>query len=514
VSDGSLFFAIKSVDEEQRLVYGRATEETLDRQGEILDYDASKPLWEEWIAETQEASGGKSMGNVRVMHRPDIAAGKLTRVDFNDDEKAIDVCAKVVDDAEWAKVLEGVYTGFSQGGKYISKKTDYSVKGIGGMPAVRVVIAPKELSLVDRPAVPTANFFEVVKCDGTKEQRSFKGGDMSDDATKGLWEARDFIAVIQQLKFLHDQIGEGGAVGPEIREKIRELGQLALAYLAEELGEHIGLTVLDSDDIDAMIGDAAGAAMDTDEDGEPIEGEKGDFPGHPFRGNQHAGGRAAGAHHVASRSAHLATVRANHSGGSVEHKAAANYHKRAAALHQKAGNAKMVAHHKDMAAQHMKIAHSAKSDSNSDAEKAAKTGQKALRSQLMDHAEKCFSAAKAYMDTYATAGEKAEADLDALKIAPPTPVVDVDAVAKAVIAVLDARDAEKASQEAEARKNSPEPESDRRPAVRAVPVSKEDDSASAGKVETVDARKAASEAPSPAAAISIIRRNPETFRVN
>ena len=49
------------------------------------------------------------------MHAP-IAAGKLTDIAFDDDAKRITVAAKIVDDDEWRKVQEGVYTGFSQGG--------------------------------------------------------------------------------------------------------------------------------------------------------------------------------------------------------------------------------------------------------------------------------------------------------------------------------------------------------------------------------------------------------------
>lgn len=247
----SVYFAIKSVDEEQRLVYGRATQETLDRQGEVLDYEGSKPYWEEWIKESQDASGGKSMGNVRVMHRPDIAAGKLVRVDFNDKEKSIDVAAKVVDDAEWQKVLEGVYTGFSQGGKYISKKNDPLVTGFGGMPAVRVVIAPKELSLVDRPAVPSATFFEVVKADGSTEQRSFKGDIMDkkieapvEEAKKGLWQAKSFLSVLQECNWLLEELkmerereGDASPIPEELEVCLGALAKLCEGYIGEQLAE-------------------------------------------------------------------------------------------------------------------------------------------------------------------------------------------------------------------------------------------------------------------------------------
>ena len=256
MSEASLFFAIKSVDEEQRLVYGRATQEVLDRQGEVWDYEQSKPLWEEWISETEAASGGKSKGNLRSMHQGNVAAGKVVRVDFNDTEKAIDVCAKVVDDAEWAKVLEGVYTGFSQGGKYVKKWNDPAVKGFGGMPAVRVVIAPKELSLVDRPAVPTANFFEVVKCDGTTETRRFKaqGGEMSEradapaeaggEAKKGIWQGRRFLSVLEECNWLLTELkdertreGDTSPIPEKLEACLGDLAGLCEEYIGEQLAE-------------------------------------------------------------------------------------------------------------------------------------------------------------------------------------------------------------------------------------------------------------------------------------
>lgn len=507
MSEASLFFAIKSVDEEQRLVYGRATQEVLDRQGEVWDYEQSKPLWEEWISETEAASGGKSKGNLRSMHQGNVAAGKVVRVDFNDTEKAIDVCAKVVDDAEWAKVLEGVYTGFSQGGKYVKKWNDPAVKGFGGMPAVRVVIAPKELSLVDRPAVPTANFFEVVKCDGTTETRRFKaqGGEMSEhaaapaeaggEAKKGLWEAKGLIGAIQDLKLLHDNIGEAGEIGAELEEQIRELGGLALQYLAEELGEHIGLTVPDGLDIDTVIGAASETDMETDDDGEPLSADKGDYPEYPFRGNQHARGRSAGAHHGASRSAHLASVRAHAKPDASSHRAAANYHKQAAAAHARAGNSKMVAYHKGTAATHAVHASaiSGKADTSADAAKAANTGRKAKRLALMD-------AHKAYMDTYETCSKdgdeddtgKADLEVDAAKAAP----LDVAAIAKEV--------AEKAvAAYIAASEDAAKAEAPRRPAIRAV--SKDED---AGKVEEVfDAAKAAHDATDPVSCFRALRAN-------
>ncbi|WP_063898984.1 DUF6582 domain-containing protein [Burkholderia ubonensis] len=162
-----LFARLTKVDEEKRLVYGRATEEVVDRAGEIMDYATSKPYFEKWSEGIAKATDGKSLGNLRAMHS-NIAAGKLTGIDFLDDEKAIDICSKVVDDNEWEKVLEGVYTGFSIGGDYVKRWADAELN------ARRFTADPCEISLVDLPCVPTASFFSIEKADGSVMQKAFK----------------------------------------------------------------------------------------------------------------------------------------------------------------------------------------------------------------------------------------------------------------------------------------------------------------------------------------------------
>ena len=115
-----LFLALAKVDVDKRLIQGVATAEAPDRAGEICDYASTKPYFEAWSAEALKASGGKSLGAVRAMHGR-VAAGKLTDIGFDDDEKRILVSAQIVDDDEWRKVQEGVYTGFSQGGRYVKR---------------------------------------------------------------------------------------------------------------------------------------------------------------------------------------------------------------------------------------------------------------------------------------------------------------------------------------------------------------------------------------------------------
>jgi hypothetical protein len=176
-----IFARITKVDEERRLVYGRATEEVVDRADEIFDYKSSKPLFQKWSAECFEDSQGKSFGNVRAMHGP-TAAGKLTEIDFHDDLKVIDVVSKVVDDNEWNKVLEGVYTGYSIGGGYAKRWDDI----VDGKKVTRYTADPCEISLVDRPCVPTAKFFDIAKADGTTQKVMFKAFTEPTDSTSGI----------------------------------------------------------------------------------------------------------------------------------------------------------------------------------------------------------------------------------------------------------------------------------------------------------------------------------------
>ncbi len=159
-----LFLPLAKVDVDRRLVTGVATAETPDRSGEIFDYASSKPHFQKWSAEAAAASSGKSLGAVRAMHGS-VAAGKLTDIAFDDNAKRVIVCAKIVDDDEWRKVQEGVYTGFSQGGRYVKRWADADT----GL--TRYTAEPHEISLVDLPCVPDATF-DVVK-GGVIEKRAF-----------------------------------------------------------------------------------------------------------------------------------------------------------------------------------------------------------------------------------------------------------------------------------------------------------------------------------------------------
>lgn len=174
-----VFIPLMKVDEEQRLVYGRATAEETDKAGEVMDYVTSKPLFEEWSGGIEKATGGLSKGNVRVMHGM-VAAGKLTEIDYDDDAQSIEICAKIVDDNEWNKVKEGVYTGFSVGGAYEKK---WDEKQEDGTKIKKFTARPMEISIVDNPCVTSATF-GLVKADGAIDQVEFKNPEVKEYLAK------------------------------------------------------------------------------------------------------------------------------------------------------------------------------------------------------------------------------------------------------------------------------------------------------------------------------------------
>lgn len=174
MSKFNLFARIMKVDEAQRIVYGRAADETPDKTNEIFDYESSKPYFEAWSANASKVTDGKSLGNVRAMHGK-VAAGKLDNILFADEDRAIDVAAKVVDDGEWKKVLEGVYTGFSIGGAYVKRWKDAT-----DAEKTRYTADPVEISLVDLPCIPTATF-QMIKADGVVEDRAFKAAETTEE---------------------------------------------------------------------------------------------------------------------------------------------------------------------------------------------------------------------------------------------------------------------------------------------------------------------------------------------
>jgi len=138
------FVPFHKVDEEQRMVWGRATDETVDSESDVIDYGATKAAVAEWT----------QWRNIREMHHPS-AVGVAVEITLDDAAKALDLGVKVVDDEAWRKVKEGVYKGFSVAGLVF----DVVMTKLDGQDVRRITrYALTEISLVDRPANPSARF--------------------------------------------------------------------------------------------------------------------------------------------------------------------------------------------------------------------------------------------------------------------------------------------------------------------------------------------------------------------
>ena len=167
MNDTMIFLPITKIDSVNQLVYLTCTSETKDIQNQICDYDGAKPEFQKWSEEFNKVTFGKSYGNIRLQHRADSPIGKVNDpIEYDDANKKINLCVKVVDPNAWSLVEQGVLTGASIGGKYKQKWYDSQSNCTRYVPDVH------EVSLVDKPCNPDCRF-SVIKADGSIEERKF-----------------------------------------------------------------------------------------------------------------------------------------------------------------------------------------------------------------------------------------------------------------------------------------------------------------------------------------------------
>lgn len=132
-----IYFPLAKIDAERHEVWGYASTEARDDQGEVIKRDALISAVGDYM----------KFANIREMHQLSaVGVAKEAAVD----DKGLYIGAKIVDPVAWQKVVEGVYKGYSIGGHVTHRDpTDY--KTITGL-------VLNEISLVDRPANPEAVF--------------------------------------------------------------------------------------------------------------------------------------------------------------------------------------------------------------------------------------------------------------------------------------------------------------------------------------------------------------------
>ncbi len=134
MNDFRVFMPIAKLDKENRTVSGYASTPAKDSDGEIVTLQAIK----------KALPGYMAWGNIREMHKLS-AVGSAQEA--NIDAKGLFLTAKIVDDAAWKKCVEGVYKGFSIGGRKLDKSGNKITE-----------IDMTEISVVDRPANPECSF--------------------------------------------------------------------------------------------------------------------------------------------------------------------------------------------------------------------------------------------------------------------------------------------------------------------------------------------------------------------
>lgn len=296
-TDLHLFIPITRVDDEERVVEGYCfVNEVVDGEGGIrLLRSAMEAATEDYMR----------WGAVREMHQASAVGTALADgCGITWDEKGAKLRAKIVDEAAWRKVKEGVYRGFSLGA---------SPKLIRGKNVEKVSWV--ENSLVDRPKDPSCPFTLFRREDG--EEGSEAVIDRSAEAVKGY------------LVGLKDP---GAEDEPFITRVLELLDQPYEARVVRE-GDHPDMQVLTASEVALAAHLARAQTSETVPSRENLEGSpKGDTHydcgqgsssychGHTTRGGAQECQEkttAAKAEHVAALEGHLAAMKAGQRGEGV-----------------------------------------------------------------------------------------------------------------------------------------------------------------------------------------------------
>lgn len=162
----NVYITFEKMDEDQKMVYGYASTESLDSQGEVVKRGAIERALSDFMR----------FANMREMHQPS-AVGKVKEARV--DDKGLFIGAKIVDGTAWEKVKEGVYNGFSIGGRIVEK--------VGN--EIKDLIL-EEISLVDRPANPDA-VFSLVKLHNINENTMSKEELKKEEAVEAAEEVKE-----------------------------------------------------------------------------------------------------------------------------------------------------------------------------------------------------------------------------------------------------------------------------------------------------------------------------------
>lgn len=185
------------------MVWGVATTEAVDSQGDIVDYEASKAAFPEWL------------GNIREMHGA-VAIGKAIDMQFDDDTKQVMIGAKISESTDgenaWIKVKEGILQGFSIGGNINKVKKETAKVNGNDVTVTRIVDYDlSEVSLVDNPANPEAMLLMVKSQQGglQRVEENLEGAEIQKQFHVPFWHAQ-FMLPMEKGQALYDKSMKAG----------------------------------------------------------------------------------------------------------------------------------------------------------------------------------------------------------------------------------------------------------------------------------------------------------------
>ena len=218
-----IFVEFTKKDNDKRIVSGYASTPAIDSQGEIVEKDAIARALSGYLGEYDQEEKRYKLGGLREMHQLS-AVGKTVKAIV--DNKGLYIDGKVVDDNAWKKVKEGVYAGFSIGGKIV-KQVGNRIKDL----------KLSEISLVDRPANPEAMFM-MVKADKTGTMQDIQKEEMTDhprpmkpDPHTAIGEAGHILELAQELRMIRFMLEMDGRSTIELDKALTALKTLASKIL-------------------------------------------------------------------------------------------------------------------------------------------------------------------------------------------------------------------------------------------------------------------------------------------
>jgi phage head maturation protease len=221
MNDFGMYCDFQKMDEETRMVYGYATNDTLDSQFEIVEMDATAKAVEDY----------SKWRNIRVMHKAE-PVGTAPVLEMR--KAGLWVGAEIVDDDAWNKVKKGVYKGFSIGGRKLKVVQEFSEALKKNINRIKEYMLT-EISLVDRPANPSATFSFIKRDLNEVNRMTEESKEVVQEAT--LTDAKADVQPVENQVVEEVAVAKAVEAVPIVEEKTVEVKEEAVETKVDAVEE-------------------------------------------------------------------------------------------------------------------------------------------------------------------------------------------------------------------------------------------------------------------------------------